>query len=148
MWLYRAPLNATIAALPAWSRGKRRKRSHRRCRPARFALRPDPCKTRMRAPAATGVRSCVAVLLHFLHYFLFPPPCLLHFPHYFLLHFPHYFSRLRFRYMKSARATCPGAWLPYQKVIQSGEIAVGKTFTPPTQKSPAAMAPPPLLQGF
>ena len=35
--LYRAPLNATIAALPAWSRGKRRKRSHRRCRPARFA---------------------------------------------------------------------------------------------------------------
>ena len=38
-------------------------------RPARFALRPDPCKTRTRAPAATGVRLCAAVLLHFLHYF-------------------------------------------------------------------------------
>ena len=61
MWLYRAPLNATIAALPAWSRGKRRKRSHRRCRPARFASRPDPCKTRTRAPAATDVRSCAVV---------------------------------------------------------------------------------------
>ena len=29
----------------------------------------------------------------------------------FLLHFPHYFSHLGFRYMKSARASCPGAWL-------------------------------------
>ena len=37
MQLYRAPFNATISALPARSRGGRRKRSNRRCPPARFA---------------------------------------------------------------------------------------------------------------
>ena len=37
MRLYRAPLNATISALPARGRGGRRGRDERRCRPARFA---------------------------------------------------------------------------------------------------------------
>ena len=63
---------------------------------------------------------------------------LLHFLHYFLLHFLHYFSCLRFRYMKSARASCPGAWLPYQKLIQSGEISRrgknGERFSPDVYK--------------
>ena len=52
--------------LPALSINER----HAKHAPRGFTLRPAPCKTRMRAPAATDVRSCAAVLLRLLHYFL------------------------------------------------------------------------------
>ena len=56
----------SIMPLPALSTNEPRAKHANRS----FALRPAPCKTRMRAPAATDVRSCAAVLLRLLHYFL------------------------------------------------------------------------------
>ena len=47
-------------------------------------------------------------------------------------------QRGRVQHRKSAKASCPGAWLPYQKLIQSGEMSRrgknGARFYPLTPK--------------